>query len=159
MQVQRENKREGRLSDCWPCRDRCPNRFQVLPAFSALASLLIKPGSWGIRTRPSLPFVQTDLGVEVIHASSWAVCTYGGFTEQLHYREFLLSLSVARFSIPFVLKFCDSPVVCDCCCLVVCLCLTLCDPMDCSPPGSSVCGISQARILEWVAIPFSRGSF
>ena len=30
--------------------------------------------------------------------------------------------------------------------------------MDCSPPGSSVCGISQARILEWVAIPFSRGS-
>ena len=35
-------------------------------------------------------------------------------------------------------------------------CLTLCDPMDCSPPGSSVHGIFQARILEWVAIPFSR---
>ena len=35
---------------------------------------------------------------------------------------------------------------------------TLCDPMDCSLPGSSVHGISQARILEWVAIPFSRGS-
>ena len=35
---------------------------------------------------------------------------------------------------------------------------TLCDPMDCSPPGSSVHGILQARILEWVAIPFSRGS-
>ena len=32
-------------------------------------------------------------------------------------------------------------------------CLTLCDPMDCSPPDSSVHGISQARILEWVAIP------
>ena len=32
-------------------------------------------------------------------------------------------------------------------------CLTLCDPMDCSPPGSSVYGILQARILEWVAIP------
>ena len=32
-------------------------------------------------------------------------------------------------------------------------CLTLCDPMDCSPPGSSVHGILQARILEWVAIP------
>jgi len=30
--------------------------------------------------------------------------------------------------------------------------------MDCSPPGFSVYGISQARILEWVAIPFSRGS-
>ena len=34
----------------------------------------------------------------------------------------------------------------------------LCDPMDCSPPGSSVHGILQARILEWVAIPFSKGS-
>ena len=34
---------------------------------------------------------------------------------------------------------------------------TLCDPMDCSPPGSSVHGILQARKLEWVAISFSRG--
>ena len=37
-------------------------------------------------------------------------------------------------------------------------CLTLCDPMDWSPPGSSVHGILQAKILEWVAISFSRGS-
>ena len=37
-------------------------------------------------------------------------------------------------------------------------CPTLCDPMDCSPPGSSIHGIFQARILEWVAILFSRGS-
>ena len=37
-------------------------------------------------------------------------------------------------------------------------CPTLCDPMDCSPPGSSVHGILQARILQWVAIAFSRGS-
>ena len=37
-------------------------------------------------------------------------------------------------------------------------CLTLCDPKDCSPPGSSVYGIFQARILEWVAISFSRRS-
>ena len=37
-------------------------------------------------------------------------------------------------------------------------CLTLCDPMDCSPPGSSVFGILQARMLEWVAIPFFWGS-
>ena len=37
-------------------------------------------------------------------------------------------------------------------------CLTLCDPMDCSPPGSSVHGILQARILEWVATRFFRGS-
>ena len=43
-------------------------------------------------------------------------------------------------------------------CLVTQSCLTPCDPMDCSPPGSSVPGILQTRILEWVAIPFSRGS-
>ena len=43
-------------------------------------------------------------------------------------------------------------------CLVAKSCLTLCDHMDCSPPGSSVHGIFQARILEWVATSFSRGS-
>ena len=37
-------------------------------------------------------------------------------------------------------------------------CVQLCDPMDCSSPGSSVHGILQAGIMEWVAIPFSRGS-
>ena len=42
--------------------------------------------------------------------------------------------------------------------LVAQSCLTLCDPMNCSPPGSSAHGILQARILEWVPIPFSRGS-
>ena len=38
------------------------------------------------------------------------------------------------------------------------LCPTLCDPKDCSPPGSSVYGILQTRVLEWVAMPFSRAS-
>ena len=42
--------------------------------------------------------------------------------------------------------------------LVIQSCLTLCDPMDCSLLGSSVHGILQARILEWVAISYSRGS-
>ena len=37
-------------------------------------------------------------------------------------------------------------------------CPTLCDPVDCSPPGSSLHGILQARILEWAAMPSSRGS-
>ena len=49
--------------------------------------------------------------------------------------------------------------VCVCVCVcVVQSCLTLCDLTDCSLPGSSVQGILQARILEWVVIPFSRGS-
>ena len=38
------------------------------------------------------------------------------------------------------------------------LCLTVCDPMDCSLPGFSVHGVLQTRILEWVSIPFSKGS-
>ena len=45
-----------------------------------------------------------------------------------------------------------------CLCLDPPSCLTLCDPMDCSLPGSSVHGILQATILEWVAMPSSRGS-
>ena len=45
-----------------------------------------------------------------------------------------------------------------CYCLVTKSCPTFWDPMECSPPGSSVHGISQAWILEWVAIFFSRGS-
>ena len=42
--------------------------------------------------------------------------------------------------------------------LVAQLCLTICNPMDSNPPGSSVQGLLQARILEWVAISFSMGS-
>ena len=45
----------------------------------------------------------------------------------------------------------------DCCYFVAKSCLTLCDSVDCSPPGSSAYGVSQARLLEWVAISFSRG--
>ena len=45
-----------------------------------------------------------------------------------------------------------------CCRLVAQSCPALCDPMHCSPPGSSIYGIFQARILEWGAISFSRGS-
>ena len=73
----------------------------------------------------------------------------------------------ARFCwyLDFVLKasrtgtinFCCFKPLC-CYCLVAKSCPTLCKPMDCSLPGSSVHGISQARILAWVAISFSRGA-
>ena len=58
---------------------------------------------------------------------------------------------------------CVCACVCVCMCMYVCVlviqsCLTLCDPMECSPSGSSVHGISQTRILEWVTIPFFRES-
>ena len=53
--------------------------------------------------------------------------------------------------------------VCACMCVCMCVlvaqsCATVCNPVDCSFPGSSVHGILQARVLEWVAFPFSKGS-
>ena len=71
------------------------------------------------------------------------------------------------------MSFCETPGLSTklsvigegfCVCVRVCArsvahsCLTLCDPVDCNPPGSSVYGNSQARILEWVAVSLSRGS-
>ena len=62
----------------------------------------------------------------------------------------------------FCLNTDGASIVClpeyTCACLVAQLCLILCDPMDSSPPDSSDHGIFQARILEWVTIPFSRES-
>ena len=50
----------------------------------------------------------------------------------------------------------EAPLVNLCACVLANqLCLTLCDLMDCSPPGSSVLGIFQAKVLEWGAIAFS----
>ena len=43
-------------------------------------------------------------------------------------------------------------------CCVAQSCLILCDPMDCSPPGSSVHGLLQVRVVKWVAFPFYRES-
>ena len=53
----------------------------------------------------------------------------------------------------FYLKNCNTNV-----CVCAQSCLTLCDPVDCSPPGSSIRGVLQARILEWVAISCPGGS-
>ena len=50
---------------------------------------------------------------------------------------------------------CSSKQICCCCCQLLQSYPTLCDPTDGSPPGSSIPGILQARILEWVAISFS----
>ena len=62
------------------------------------------------------------------------------------------------FQTPNLAPHALSHFILSCCVLVAQSCPTLCDPMDYSPPGSSVHGILQARILEWVAMPFSRGS-
>ena len=56
-------------------------------------------------------------------------------------------------------KFCSFYCWCLQCIQSHFSCIRLCNSMDCSPPGSSVCEILQARTLEWVTIYFSRGSF
>ena len=78
--------------------------------------------------------------------------------------ELFISVLISR--VAFCLIDFSFPCVCVCVCVYVCVCthsvaqpcLTLWDPMDCSPPGSTVHGIFQARILEGVAISYSRGS-
>ena len=60
-------------------------------------------------------------------------------------------------SYPFLSCHCYSSIGCTCAKLLQ-LCQILCNPVDSSPPGSSVHGILQGRILEWIAMPSSRGS-
>ena len=78
-------------------------------------------------------------------------------TEQAHTHLFLyVFMYICRY--PWYITI-ISVYMCVCVCvLLVQLCPVLCDRTDCSLPGSSVLGIFQARILEWITIPFSKGS-
>ena len=72
--------------------------------------------------------------------------------------SFILTVTVwGSMTIISILQMKVRRVLSVCVCLVDQLCSTLCGPMYCSPPASSVHGIFQARILEWVAILYSRG--
>ena len=64
-----------------------------------------------------------------------------------------MNKSVKRDTLTFKLHW----FVCVCVCVHAQLCLTVCDPMDCSLPSSSIHGIFQARILEWVVISYCKG--
>ena len=84
---------------------------------------------------------------------SWSSFLYSSSVYSCHL--FLISFASVR-SLPF-LSFIELHLLTSFCCygLFAKLCLTLYDPMDCSLTGSSVHGISQARIVEWSAISFS----
>ena len=71
------------------------------------------------------------------------------------YYSFFFFYAIVLF---FFFNFACFSVDHHCTCSVAQSCSTLCKPMDCSLPGSSVYGILQARILEWVVISFSLGS-
>ena len=87
-----------------------------------------------------------------------AIEYYSAIKKKRHY--FLAKVCVVRaMRFPLVMCGCQSwTIKMAVCVLVTQACLTLCDPMDCSLLDSSVHGIFQAIILEWVAISFSRGS-
>ena len=98
------------------------------------------------------------------YAALWSMLlaptTEGWSKSMLHATFFFLVLFLLKFKRIFLsfflqccISFCHEERV-----LVSHLYPTLCDPMDCSPPGSSVRGILQTRILEWVSTSFSRGS-
>ena len=95
------------------------------------------------------------------------------FTPKIHkwpqapiFNNFRIYNALGHAGYPNSMKECYFPMQfmlsimfhCSCCCLVIKSYPTPCDPMGCSLPGSSVHGILQARILEWDAISFSRGS-
>ena len=115
-------------------------RFHFLPAKS-------KTGNSAIQVQGSVCGASP---LELL-ASLGQLCEVGNFvacnTQTKLYTPFFLG---ALYPIEVITFF-----VCVC---VSQLCLTLCDPMDCSPPGSSVDRVLQVRILEWIAIPTSRGS-
>ena len=97
--------------------------------------------------------------------SLWHFVAFHGFTylefELFFFRGRKLFLLASKRK-PHRLQILGVPliwrIICCCGCVVTKSCLTLWHPRHCSPPGSSVHGISQARILEWAAISFSRGS-
>ena len=90
-----------------------------------------------------------------------SLCQAHTWSPQLHPQKKLLRAFVLRQTPKIRTKRSLSSFTLMLCmlCEVAQSCPTLCDPVDCSPPGSSVHGILEARILEWVAISFSRGSF
>ena len=96
-----------------------------------------RPGSLGLAPAWPWPPHQAKLSPALAQMGLLQRRTSFHSTLELFFRLFLLFLCVV---------------------LVTESCLTLCDPLNFSPPGSSAQGILQARILEWIAIPFSGGS-
>ena len=122
--------------------------FHILPFFS---HLLTQPVHQGLQEKqkemetqlvPLVPVVSLEMNKEEA-----ATVSSGDFSF-FFFCSFYLSFIIMNNSEDLYTYMCS----------VAQLCLTLCGPMDCSLPGSSAHGIFQARILEWVAVSFSRGS-
>ena len=96
-----------------------------------------------------------------LSAACWLCFSGESWMTQYYVYEMALFLWYLILSGFFIVKACWSSTLtleCTLSCSVAQLCPALCDPIDLSPPGSYVNGILQARILEWISTPFSRGS-
>ena len=97
------------------------------------------------------------LNIDVLGISELKWMGMGEFNSDDHYIYYCEQESLRRNRV--ALKVNKSPKCSMCLCVLVAQsCLTLCNPMDYILPGSTIHGILQARILEWVAMPSSRGS-
>ena len=110
---------------------KAPRPFYRWP-FSTISWASLNPG-WNRRGKAGTPATQ---GFAALFSASLAVLTLKQKAQKSN-----CNLSLVWMCVPSLQ-----------------LCLIFCDPIDCSPPGSSIQGILQARILEWVAMPSSRGS-
>ena len=126
----------------WVLLDEWEGVSQILIIFLAVSTVPVQI-NWFLSSCPSFPTGQ-NLSVAYLFLQN-------AFYAHYHLYPLVISLQLAC---PAVLPMFHLMHV-----LVSQLCPALCDTMDCSPPGISVHGILQARILEWVAIPFSRGGF
>ena len=168
--TERRNNGNGRDNSLWDTQQQ-PPAARADPAFTLLPPTLFPWDHtfpvWQTRT------VVLTFQLSVSHLS-WChrlfSPSHSSLPVQLLCRPFLpffspttslLLRTGSRISHGPLLLFCQQNhyyTINCCCCLVTRLCPTLCNPMDCSPPGSSVHGLLQARILEWEAIAFSRVS-
>ena len=110
------------------------------------------------RRRPEHAFdIHLPLGFLVYRVSSNFIQEYLSFSKQFSNWVCTLMTMLQPGSFPIRLNLSHQYILVVLDGLIVKSCPTLCDPMNCSPPASSIHGILQARILEWVAISCSRG--
>ena len=126
------------------------------PACSQLTvSGEIRPPPWESAASPRIPCWQITASPAMLGVLQLLSSQFLYVTKFL----WLLRLKSLSKAICFPFQLLASPLVSCCCCSVIQWCLTLGNPMDCSLPGSSIHEILQARVLECVASPSSRGSF
>ena len=140
---------------CFPPQWTLFSSLEYLEFSFSIFTCMLPPGNYSfLYLQPSLTlllFLSFYWSIVALRCCVSFCCTAMGISSMYAYIPSLSLKNWVEFPVPYS-RF--SLLTCS----VVQSCPTLCDPLDCSPPGSSVHGIVQARILERVAISSSRGS-